>query len=264
VSTPDRPPEPDGQLSVLLHRCWRPDLAAVDRHDFEARALANRSYAPWLVFVGRSTVPDPPDLAGHLDRLRRLADRLCVADACYGLAERCLTAPAHYLDPRLPDPHPLPFEPVDVDQLGRRILRDCTDTPGVPGAQAIWRDGRWRHTSLRTADTTTTDGRSGPTRRSTSRHHHRWDAPPLTRLARSRPRPRSRPAGRRHNAGDPRLVQGLRWAVDAVGPQSPPPDVAGAPGHRSLPEAIAYCLRYPGSDLHRSLPTAPDRPIGVP
>lgn len=50
--------------------------------------------------------------------------------------------------------------------------------------------------------------------------------------------------------------------MDAVGPQSPP-DTPGTPWHRSLPEAIAYCLRYLGPDLYRSLPTAPDHPIGV-
>ncbi|MBF9135087.1 hypothetical protein I0C86_40125 [Plantactinospora sp. S1510] len=474
VFTPDRPPEPDGQLSVLLNRRWRPDLAGVDRYDFEARALANRSYAPWLVFLGRTTAPDPPDpsdLAGHLDRLRRLADRLCldlvvearstgygtpnwdirletfgtqvprrphgyhpdlptavertsVADACYGLAERCLTAPAHYLDPRLPDPHPLPVEPVDVDQLERRILRDCAD---APGAQAIWRDGRWRHTSLHTADTTATlteletgqvarrhatilartweppapswlgdpipstpcrdchgtgtrewllpchtcsgsrrtchgavltvtdlagrvvhlnwrpDDSAAPATlvgtqpagqpvvQLADRYRLRpwssifgvrpdelveldsdravdhdlldgivtvlrpgddpalsylatvsrgrpggrllvsaagWDAPPLTRLARVVHGIglvlRVIVADHRHNAGDPRLVQGLRWQVDVVGTQSPPDDDTAIPSHRSLPEAVAYCLRYLGSDLHRSLPTAPDRPIGVP
>ncbi|MFC6015287.1 hypothetical protein ACFP2T_03635 [Plantactinospora solaniradicis] len=473
VFTLDRPPEPDGQLSVLLNRRWRPDLVAVDRHDLEARALANRSYAPWLVFLGRTAAPDRPDLAGHLDRLRRLADRLCldlvvearstgygtpswdirfetfgagvpqrphgvhsdlptavertsVDDACYGLAERCLTAPAHYLDPQLPDSHPLPgepVEPVDVDQLERRILRDCAD---APGAQAIWRDGRWRHTSLYTADTTTTlaeletgqvarqhtvilartweppapswlgdpipqtpcgdchgtgtrewllpchacagNGRTcqgavltvtdlagrvvhlnwraddsaapamlvgtepagQPVVQLADRYRLRpwatifgvrpdelvdldsdravdhdlldgivtvvrpgddpavshlttvsrgrpggrllvstagWDAPPLTRLARVVHGLglvlRVVVTDHRHNAGDLRLVQGLHWQVDAVGTQSPP-DGAGTPWHRSLPEAVAYCLRYLGSDLHRSLPTVPDHPIGVP
>ncbi|MGI5145930.1 hypothetical protein ACQEVC_05940 [Plantactinospora sp. CA-294935] len=203
VFDPDRPADAEGQLSVPLDPGWHPRLAASDRYDLEGRALARRAYAPWLVFLGHRDPVDPDsylrgldgrrDLSGQLDRLCRLADRLCldlvvearaiatcapswvirfevpgsavpeqphgshpdlptavarttVADAWHDFAERGRTAPAHFVDPPLPDPDSTPFEPVDVDQLERRILRDCAD---APGAQAVWRDGRWRHTRLR-------------------------------------------------------------------------------------------------------------------
>ncbi|RKR89336.1 hypothetical protein BDK92_3680 [Micromonospora pisi] len=67
-----------------------------------------------------------------------------VAAAFDGFELRGLDAPAHYLRAGAAPPD-LP-EPVDLDQVERRTIRDCE---GWPGAQAIWRDGRWWHTSLR-------------------------------------------------------------------------------------------------------------------
>lgn len=65
-----------------------------------------------------------------------------VADAFDGYDNRGLHGPAHYLRAgAVPPDHP---EPVDLDQIERRILRDCD---GQPGAQAIRRNGRWWHTS---------------------------------------------------------------------------------------------------------------------
>ncbi|MEE6259285.1 hypothetical protein V1633_12385 [Plantactinospora sonchi] len=193
VFTPERPPAPDGELSIPLPYDWRPDLPAADRHRIEAAALANRSYAPWLVFVGHGAVTE----AGNcLDRLCRLAERLCldlvvevradcstaltwdirfetsgaavpdrphgqhpdlatavrhttVADAFDNLAERCRTAPAHFLHPPPPVAVAIHAEPTDLDQLERRIVGDCGDGAG---AQAIWRNGRWWHTRLRTGE----------------------------------------------------------------------------------------------------------------
>ena len=78
MAAPERPADPDGELSLYLPREWAPDLPAAERHALEAAALARRSYAPWLVYVGRGTAPDPPDHDRMLDRLRRLADRLCL------------------------------------------------------------------------------------------------------------------------------------------------------------------------------------------
>ncbi|ROT31897.1 hypothetical protein [Micromonospora sp. HM5-17] len=215
VFTPERPPDPDGELSVPLPYDWQPELPLADRHRIEATALATRSYAPWLVFLGRATVARPVNC---LDRLCRLAERLCldlvveargttateltwdirfetsgaavpdrphgahpdlptavrhttVADAFHDFANRCRTAPARFLRPRPPEPAPIDAEPTDLDQLERRVIRDClagdsagdtahadrtgdddrtaNDGRAGGGAQAIWRDGRWWHTRLR-------------------------------------------------------------------------------------------------------------------
>ncbi|MEV4820746.1 hypothetical protein [Micromonospora sp. NPDC049274] len=76
--------------------------------------------------------------------------RTDVAGALTGLAERGLTAPARLLRPDSPRPPGAPA--IDVDQLERRLLADCVDPAGgeeLPGAQALWRDGRWWHTTLR-------------------------------------------------------------------------------------------------------------------
>ncbi|MEO3923770.1 hypothetical protein ABGB07_07905 [Micromonosporaceae bacterium B7E4] len=67
-----------------------------------------------------------------------------VADAFDGFESYGLDAPAHYLragaaPPEFPDP-------VELDQVERRVVGDCASRPG---AQAIWRNGRWWHTSLR-------------------------------------------------------------------------------------------------------------------
>jgi hypothetical protein len=196
VSAQDRPVDPDGELSVQLPRAWAPDLPAADRRTLEADALAGRCRAPWLVYLGRTDPPEPPDHARLLNRLCRLADQLCLdlvvearhdlsgglrwdiryelpgsdvparpyryavdlpsavasttaTDALHGLADRSSTASAHFVDPTAGDAtstavgaadHP------DVDQLERRIIQDCG---GTSGGQAIWRDGRWWHTTLR-------------------------------------------------------------------------------------------------------------------
>lgn len=71
-----------------------------------------------------------------------------VADAFDGFEPRGLDAPAHYPRAGVPPPDPPEpgYESADLDQVERRIVRDCEDRAG---AQAIWRNGRWWHTSLR-------------------------------------------------------------------------------------------------------------------
>jgi hypothetical protein len=194
VDRPERPVDPDSELSVHLPRAWQPELPDAERHALEVTALAGHSRHPWWIYLGASADPGPPDHNTLLTRLCQAADKLrldlvvearqtsgdrltwdirfelpgadvpttphgyadsllaaievtTVAGAMTGLAERCATAPAHYLTPS-PAPDQLVDE-VDVDQLERRIIRDCADTPG---AQAIWRDRRWWHASLRSGD----------------------------------------------------------------------------------------------------------------
>ncbi|MEU1585333.1 hypothetical protein [Micromonospora sp. NPDC005710] len=101
----------------------------------------------------RYEVPGSPVPFGSPGWCRDLPEVLAgtdVAKALSGLAERGLTAPARLLRPDSPRPPAAPN--VDVDQLERRVLADCVDAVGgdeLPGAQAVWRDGRWWHTTLR-------------------------------------------------------------------------------------------------------------------
>ncbi len=77
---PDFPDEP-GRLplaGVTLPRQWRPDLPTGERHQLEAAAIAARIDVPWLVLLGRSTEPEPPDHPRLLGRLCALADQLHV------------------------------------------------------------------------------------------------------------------------------------------------------------------------------------------
>ncbi|MEW2442722.1 hypothetical protein [Micromonospora marina] len=64
--------------------------------------------------------------------------------ALAGLAEHGPAAPAYTIRSSA-DPPPAPQQ-VDLAALDRRIRADLA---GGPGAQAIWRDGRWWHTALR-------------------------------------------------------------------------------------------------------------------
>ena len=86
-----------------------------------------------------------------------------------------LDAPAHYLRAGAGPPD-LP-EPVDLDQVERRMIRDCE---GRPGAQAIWRNGRWWHTSLRpgrVVETLTEEPTGQVSRRVTTILVRGWEPP---------------------------------------------------------------------------------------
>ncbi|WP_433391071.1 hypothetical protein [Micromonospora sp. KLBMP9576] len=92
-----------------------------------------------------STVPAAsPRL--HAD-LSAALTRTEVTDALAGLGERGLAAPARMLRPDRPLP---PAPPAGgADHVERRVRADCTSlTAELPGAQAVWRDGRWWHTGL--------------------------------------------------------------------------------------------------------------------
>ena len=104
----------------------------------------------WAIRYEVPGSPVPPGMPGWCRDLPEALARTDVADALTGLAERGLTAPARLLRPDSPRPPGAPA--VDVDQLERRVLADCVDPADgdeLPGAQALWRDGRWWHTTLR-------------------------------------------------------------------------------------------------------------------
>jgi hypothetical protein len=120
----------------------------------EARRLIATDGLTWAIRFEVPGGPVPAEARGYADDLTTAITTTTDLDALYGLEERGLAAPAHRLaiGELAPDP-----PTVDLEQLERRILADCSDLAiGSPtaGAQAIWRDGRWWHTSLRAAGTT--------------------------------------------------------------------------------------------------------------
>ncbi|WP_326551410.1 hypothetical protein [Micromonospora sp. NBC_01813] len=231
---PDFPDE-RGRLpaaGINLPRQWQPELPVGQRHQLEAAAIAERVTAPWLVLLGRSTEPAPPEHARLLGRLCMLADQLHVdlviearpataaasasatagagltwdirfelpggqvpdyphrraADlpaaiatvtaeqAASGLDSAGPDVPAYFLADAALTPRPATVGLAgypgghDIDQLERRIVADAdAEQPSVTeqlsatgqpagteprcGAQAIWRNRQWWHTSLRPGDT---------------------------------------------------------------------------------------------------------------
>lgn len=133
--------------------CRLADLLCLDLV-VEARRQVASDALTWAVRFEVPGGPVPAEARGYADDLTTAITTTTDLDACYGLEERGLAAPAHHLTIGEPPPDP---PTVDVDQLERRILGDCfalgTGAPN-PGAQAVWRDGRWWHTSLRAAGTT--------------------------------------------------------------------------------------------------------------
>ncbi|MEE6261531.1 hypothetical protein [Plantactinospora sonchi] len=111
----------------------------------------------WHLRYEVSGGPVPTEARCRAENLTTAITGTSDLDAFYGLEERGRTAPAHHLTIGYRPPAEPPD--IDLDQLERRILADCVDvSTGTPtfGAQAIWRDDRWWHTSLQVADTTET------------------------------------------------------------------------------------------------------------
>ncbi|MEQ4303100.1 hypothetical protein ABNF97_17180 [Plantactinospora sp. B6F1] len=150
-TTSEPPRDPAAELA---RRCRLADLLCLDLV-IETRRDRNGTGLSWHL---RYEVPDSPVPAegrGHADDLPSAITGTSELDALYGLEERGRSVPAYRLS--CPDLPPAGPASIDLDQLERRILADCVDLrTGEPtaGAQAIWRDGRWRHTSLRVTDTT--------------------------------------------------------------------------------------------------------------
>ncbi|MFY1653854.1 hypothetical protein ACN27J_23605 [Solwaraspora sp. WMMB762] len=146
--------EPPVSVDESLARlCALADLLCLDLV-VEARWGVFAAGLNWDIRFETPGAAVPRDQRGYAASLPAAVDRTAVADALAGLAERSLTAPAHFLLPALRSAAP-PDE-IDVERLERRIVQDCGTPPPVPagagewtaGAQAIWRDRRWRHTSL--------------------------------------------------------------------------------------------------------------------
>ena len=141
------PEEPDAVLGRLCHLA---DVLCLDLV-VEARYVRD-DRLNWDI---RYEVPGGRVPGGHrgwADDLTAAVVATSVDHAMFGLTDRSLTAPAHYLQPHPPEQIRPPN--VATDQVERRIHADLDGLDGrSPGAQAIWRDGRWHHTRLRVDDT---------------------------------------------------------------------------------------------------------------
>ncbi|MFI6780704.1 hypothetical protein [Micromonospora sp. NPDC050276] len=107
----------------------------------------------WTIRYEVPGSPVPSGASGWCLDLPEAVIRTDATAALNGLAERGLNVPARLMRPDSPRSPVTPS--VDVDQLERRILADCVDTADgdeLPGAQALWRDGRWWHTTLRAGE----------------------------------------------------------------------------------------------------------------
>ncbi|MEO3748695.1 hypothetical protein [Plantactinospora sp. B5E13] len=146
------PPPPD-PAADLGRRCRLADLLCLDLV-VEVRRQPYGAGLTWALRYELPGGPVPAEPRGYAADLATAITTTSDADACYGLDELGRTVAAHQLTPSGPPPAEPPT--IDLDQLERRILADCVDlTTGAenPGAQAIWRDGGWWHTSLRDAGT---------------------------------------------------------------------------------------------------------------
>ena len=147
---PEPPRDPGRELGRL---CRLADQLCLDLV-VEARRGPGRTGLVWSIRYELPGSPVPAEPHHRYDDLAEAIAATSVTEAMYGLAERGRHAPARYLRawPE-PDPEAEPLV-VDVDQLDRQIVGDCVDcwaSTANAGAQAIWRDGRWWHTSLRVA-----------------------------------------------------------------------------------------------------------------
>ncbi|MEV4631207.1 hypothetical protein AB0J90_33550 [Micromonospora sp. NPDC049523] len=139
-------PGPPDHNKLLAGLCRAADLLCLDLVIEARKSPGDR--LTWDIRFELPGSPIPITTHGYAHSLLTAIECTTVADAVYGLAERCATAPAHYLTPSI-KPDQVWSEP-DVDQLERRIMRDCADDKA--GAQAIWRNRNWWHASLRTGE----------------------------------------------------------------------------------------------------------------
>ncbi|MGC5032278.1 hypothetical protein [Micromonospora sp. DT229] len=134
------PPDPAVELSRL---CGLADLLHLDLV-VEAR---RRSYdgVVWELRYELPGSPVPLDRQVHAyarDLPSAIADTSFRAAIC-GLDERGRQAPLYTVRPV----SAVGVPPImDLDRLGRAVLAELVGD--APGAQAIWRDGRWWHTAL--------------------------------------------------------------------------------------------------------------------
>ncbi|MFY1697545.1 hypothetical protein [Solwaraspora sp. WMMA2101] len=260
-SSPPPTTDPSRRLAHLCHVAEQLCLDLV----IEARRLTpGDGTLGWDI---RFELPDGPvgDRLAPWSDLAEAAVMTTVGRAAAGLAEHGRHAPAHHITPAR-DAGRAGLPRVDVDQLERRILADCTALlTGEPtaGGHAIWRDNRWWHTTLRTAGEVTVRAWQPPP--------PSWQGPPIPYaacptcppvpdLARCRcPRlggcRTCHGTHRIFHAASVTIVDGahrarhLNWPTPATGP-TPPAD-AGPPADRAAdPASPAPAV----SSLVRQLP----------
>jgi len=148
VAAPPRDP-----AAELGRRCRLAGLLCLDLVVEARRRASDGAGFSWYLRYEVPGGPVPCEPGRDADNLAQAIAATGDLDALYGLEERGRHVPAYYLDAG--DRPPADPPRVDLDRLERRILADCVDlATGAPtaGAQAIWRDGRWWHTTLH-ADT---------------------------------------------------------------------------------------------------------------
>ncbi|WP_405112870.1 hypothetical protein OG559_04835 [Micromonospora sp. NBC_01405] len=140
------PPPPVDPAARLARLCALADLLLLDL------VVEARRHGDALRWDIRYEVPGSPVPTGPTEPHADLSAALAATDmagALAGLNERGRSAPARMLRPDLPRPlHPTA---TDVAGIARRVHADCAgpeDGDGLPGAQAVWRDGCWWHTGL--------------------------------------------------------------------------------------------------------------------
>lgn len=133
------PPDPTARLAQL---CRLADQLHVDLVAEVRRTAWGGSHWDVRYALPGASVPARSRVRG--DDLPEAVVATTVTDAFDGIEPRELDAPGYFLRPGARPPSA--SDPPDLDQVERRVLRDAEDRPG---AQAIWRNGRWWHTSLR-------------------------------------------------------------------------------------------------------------------
>lgn len=134
-------PEPGRELARL---CEQADLLYLD-----LVVEARRRYGE-VVWTIRYEVPGgrvPLDPHAQARDLPSAIAATTFREAMRGLDDRGRDAPAYTVRP-VRTAAAIPSS-MDLGRLGRAVLADLADD--APGAQAVWRDGRWWHTPLRSA-----------------------------------------------------------------------------------------------------------------
>ncbi|WP_326552238.1 hypothetical protein [Micromonospora sp. NBC_01813] len=271
-TTPPPPADPARRLGEL---CDTAELLCLDLV-IEARRSSSAPDSDHFHWDIRYELPDSPvpTSTGRYNTFTDAATRVDTGRACFELIDRSQHAPAHHITPRPTNGIPLGPPPVDADQLERRIVADCTALltgAPTPGAHAIWRDGRWWHTTLRPTGTKTSNGRGERLARSWQPPPPSWQGPPIphlpcpdcTHLPRWEDCDCDRIGGCRTCAGSHRIYHGatvtisagrrrvrhLNWPTPTGTPEATPPigtHPGGKPIHQLPPE---YQLTHQLTDL---------------
>ncbi|ABP53987.1 hypothetical protein [Salinispora tropica] len=134
------PREPGRELARLC------ELADLLHLDLVVEARRQHGAMAWAIRYELPGGPVPLDRPAHAWDLPSAVAATTFREAMRGLDERGRDAPAHTVRPVRTAGVPAR---VDLDRLGRAVRADLADD--APGAQAVWRDGRWWHTPLRSA-----------------------------------------------------------------------------------------------------------------